>query len=125
MSYALCDVCLNGVVVCLRRVSWWKCACYCDVLVLPMCILISCSSVLGVLMALGMFMFVKVMSTLISVIIPLPSLFVFHVCAYGGVVVSVFDVLAFYVNYFLYFFVCNDVWLSAVYKFFLVPGFCF
>ena len=30
-------------------------------LVLPMCILISCSSVLCVLMALGMFMFVKVM----------------------------------------------------------------
>ena len=36
-------------------------------LVLPMCILISCSSVLCVLMALGMFMFVKVMSSLISV----------------------------------------------------------
>ena len=35
-------------------------------LVLPMCILISCSSVLCVLMALGMFMF--------------------PVCAYGGVV---------------------------------------
>ena len=35
-------------------------------LVLPMCILISCSSVLCVLMALGMFMFVKVMSSLIS-----------------------------------------------------------
>ena len=36
-------------------------------LVLPMCILISCSSVLWVLwvlMALGMFMFVKVMSSL-------------------------------------------------------------
>ena len=39
-------------------------------LVLPMCILISCSSVLCVLMALGMFMFVKVMSPLISVMIP-------------------------------------------------------
>ena len=37
-------------------------------LVLPMCILISCSSVL---MALGMFMFVKVMACLISVMIPL------------------------------------------------------
>ena len=40
-------------------------------LVLPMCILISCSSVLCVLMALGMFMFVKVMSSLISVMSPL------------------------------------------------------
>ena len=39
-------------------------------LVLPMCILISCSSVLCVLMALGMFMFVKVMSPLISVMTP-------------------------------------------------------
>ena len=38
-------------------------------LVLPMCILISCSSVLCVLMALGMF--VKVMSSLISVMSPL------------------------------------------------------
>ena len=36
-------------------------------LVLPMCILISCSSVVYVLMALGMFMLVKVMSSLISV----------------------------------------------------------
>ena len=40
-------------------------------LVLPMCILISCSSVLCVLMALGTFMFVKVMSSLISVMSPL------------------------------------------------------
>ena len=39
-------------------------------LVLPMCILIICSSVLCVLMALGMFMFVKVMSSLISVMTP-------------------------------------------------------
>ena len=39
-------------------------------LVLHMCILISCSSVLCVLMALGMFMFVKVMSSLISVMSP-------------------------------------------------------
>ena len=38
-------------------------------LVLPMCILISCSSVLCVLMALGMF--VNVMSSLISVMSPL------------------------------------------------------
>ena len=36
-------------------------------LVLPMCILISCSSVLCVLMTLRMFIFVKVMSSLISV----------------------------------------------------------
>ena len=43
-------------------------------LVLPMCILISCSSVLCVLVAVGMFMFVKVMSSLISVISPPPCL---------------------------------------------------
>ena len=43
-------------------------------LVLPMCILISCSSVFCVLMALGMFLFVKVMSSLISVISPPPCL---------------------------------------------------
>ena len=40
-------------------------------LVLPMCILISCSSVLCVLMALAMFMLVNVMSSLISVVSPL------------------------------------------------------
>ena len=39
--------------------------------VLPMCILISCSSVLCVLVAFDMFMFVKVMSSLISVVSPL------------------------------------------------------
>ena len=43
-------------------------------LVLTMCILISCSSVLCVLMALGMFMSVKVMSSLISVMSPSPCL---------------------------------------------------
>ena len=43
-------------------------------LVLPMCILISCSSVLCVLMALGMFMFIKVMSSLISMMSPPPCL---------------------------------------------------
>ena len=43
-------------------------------LVLPMCILISCSSVLCVLMALGMFKFVEVMSSLISVMSPPPCL---------------------------------------------------
>ena len=42
-------------------------------LVLPMC-MISCSSVLCVLMALVMFMFVKVMSSLISVMSPPPCL---------------------------------------------------
>ena len=42
-------------------------------LVLPMCILISCSSVLCVLMALCMLMFVKVMSSLISVVRPHPG----------------------------------------------------
>ena len=39
-------------------------------LFLPMCILISYSYVVCVLMALGMFMFVKVMSSLISVMSP-------------------------------------------------------
>ena len=43
-------------------------------LVLPMCILISCSSVMCVLMALGMCLFGKVMSSLISVISPHPCL---------------------------------------------------
>ena len=50
-------------------------------LVLPMCI--SCSSVLCVLMVLGMF--VKVMSSLISVMSPL-LVCVLSVCAYCGVV---------------------------------------
>ena len=43
-------------------------------LVLPMCILISCSPVLCVSMAMGMFIFVKVMSSLISVMSPPPCL---------------------------------------------------
>ena len=43
-------------------------------LVLPMCILISCSYVVCVLMALGMFKFVKVMSSLISVMSTPPCL---------------------------------------------------
>ena len=43
-------------------------------LVLPMCFLISCSPVLCVLMVLGMFMFVKVMSSLTSVMSPPPCL---------------------------------------------------
>ena len=41
-------------------------------LVLPMYTLISCSSVLCVLMALGIFMFVEVMSFLINVMNPPP-----------------------------------------------------
>ena len=68
MSYAVCDVCVNadtlGDAVSLGgKYVFATVMC----LVLPMCILISCSSVLCVLMALGMFMFVKVMSSLISV----------------------------------------------------------
>ena len=49
-------------------------------LVLPMCILISCSSVLCVFMALGMFMFVKVMSSFISVMSTPPCLCSLSVC---------------------------------------------
>ena len=80
-------------------------------LVLPMCILISCSSVLCVLMDLGMFMFVRVMSSLISVMSP-PSLFALSVCAYGGVVgyLRCFSFLCEFC--FLY---CDDVQLGAVY----------
>ena len=89
-------------------------------LVLPMCILISCSSVLCVLMTLGMFMFVKVMSSLISVMSP-PSLFVLSVCAYGGVV-GYFRCLSFLCQ-----FVCCIVimsgWVLCIR--FLVPRFCF
>ena len=66
-------------------------------LVFPICILISCTSVMCVLMALGMFMFVKVMSPLISVMSP--SLFVLSVCAYGGVLGHFFCVLAFCVSF--------------------------
>ena len=55
--------------------------------VLPMCILISCSSVLCVLMALGMFMYVKVMSPLISVMSPPPCLCSLCMCkvVYWGI----------------------------------------
>ena len=75
-------------------------------LVLPMCILISCSSMLCVLM--GMFMFVKV----ISVISPPPSLFVPSVCAYAGVM-WYFRCFSFlYEICFLY---CDDARLGAVY----------
>ena len=82
-------------------------------LVFPMCILISCSSVLGVLMALGMFMFVKVMSSLISVMIPL--LVCVLCCAYGGVV-RYFWCFSFLCEFcFLYY---DDVCLCVVYEFF-------
>ena len=83
-------------------------------LVLPMCNLISCSSVLCVLMALGMFMFVKVMSSLISVMSP-PSLFVLYVCAYGGVVGNL-RCFSFLCEFCLFY--CDDVLLGAVYKVF-------
>ena len=80
-------------------------------LVLPICILISCSSVLCVLMALGMFMLVKVMSSLISVMSPPPCLCSL-VCAYGDVVgyYRCFSLLCEFC--FLY---CDDVRLGAVY----------
>ena len=81
-------------------------------LVLPMYILTSCSSVLCVLMTLGMFMFVKVMSSLMSVMSP--CLFVFHVCAYGGV----FWCFSFLCE--LCFFYCDDVWLGVVYEVFVM-----
>ena len=83
-------------------------------LVLPMCILISCSSVLCVLMALGMFMIVKVLDQCDES----PSLFVLSVCAYGGVVVY-FWCFSFLCEFcFLY---CG--WVLCT--FFLVPRFCF
>ena len=62
-----------------------------------------------VLMALGMFMFVKVMWSLISVMSPPPSLFVLSVCAYSGVV-GYFWCLAFCVSF--------VSWLGAVYEVF-------
>ena len=55
-------------------------------LVLPMCILISCSSMLCVLVALCMFIFVKSYVVLDQCDEPPLSLFVLSVCAYGGVV---------------------------------------
>ena len=85
-------------------------------LVLPLCILISCSSVLCVLMSLGMFMFVKVMSSLISVMSTPPCWgSLFSVCAYGGVVGYCWC-FSFLCKFgFLY---CDDVRLGAVYEFF-------
>ena len=87
-------------------------------LVLPMCILISCSNVLCVLMVLGMLMFVKVMSSMISLMSP-SSLFVLSVCGYGGVVF--FLCLSFCVS-FLY---CDDDKVGCCARvFFLVSRFC-
>ena len=70
MSYPVCDVCVHGVVVWLRLCLGGKyvlATVMC--LVLRMCILTSCSSVLCVLMTLCMFMSVKVMLSLMSVLI--------------------------------------------------------
>ena len=87
-------------------------------LVLPMCILISCSSVLCVLIALGMFMFVKVMSSLISVMSP------FLVCALCLCVWwwCIFSVLAFCVS-FVSCIVMISGWVLCTR--FLVPLVCF
>ena len=63
----------------------------------PECILSSCSSVLCVLMALGMFMFVKVMSSLISVMSPPPCLW--SVPVRMGCSGVCFGVLAFCVSF--------------------------
>ena len=67
-------------------------------------------------MVLGMFMFVKVMSSLISVMsTPPPSLSVLSVCAYGAVV-GYFRGFSFLGEFcFLY---CDYVRLGAVYYFF-------
>ena len=76
-------------------------------LVLLMCILISCSSVLCVLMALGMFMFVTVMSSLFSVMIPHPCL-----CSLSVRMVVYFWCFGFLCEFsFLY---CDDVRLGVV-----------
>ena len=77
-------------------------------LVLPTCILISCSFVWCVLMALGMFMFMKGMSSLISVMSPPPCL-----CSLYGGVVGYFWCFGFRCEFcFLY---CDDVQLGIVY----------
>ena len=79
-------------------------------LILPMCILISCSSVLCVLMALGMFMFVKVMSSLISVMCPL---LVFAICLCVWWCSGFF--WCFSIMYEFCFLYCDNVRLGAVY----------
>ena len=60
----LCPLCCNVVTSCLLVDIM------CLLLCMPMCVLISCSYVLCVLMALGMFVFVKVMSSLMNVMSP-------------------------------------------------------
>ena len=89
-------------------------------LILPMFILISCSSVVCVLMALGMCMFVKVMSSLISVMSPPPHCLC-SVCAYGGVV-GYLGVLAFCVS-FVSCIMMMSGWVLCTR--FLVSRFCF
>ena len=89
-------------------------------LVLTMCILISCSPVLCVLMVLGMFMFAKVMSSLISVMSPPPrlhSLSVRMVVQWG-----IFGSLAFCVS-FVSCIVMMSGWVLCTR--FLVPRLCF
>ena len=100
------------------RVSWWKvCVATVMSLVLPKCILISCSSVFCVLMALGIGLFVKVMSALISVMNPL------LVCALCLCVWwCIFGVLAFCVS-FVSCIVMMSGWVLCTR--FLVPRFCF
>ena len=82
-------------------------------LVLPMCISISCSSVLCVLMALGMFMLVKVKSSLISVMNHPPPLLVCALCLCVWWCSGVSYVFSFLCEFcFLY---CDDAQLGAVY----------
>ena len=81
--------------------------------VLPMCILISCSYVLFVLIAFGMFMFVKVMSSLISVMSPPPCLCPLSVRMVCNGVFWCFSFLCEFC--FLH---CDDLRLDVVYEFF-------
>ena len=78
-------------------------------LVLHMCILISCSYVL---MSLGMFMFVKIMLSLISVMSFLHCLCFLFVC----MVVGYFWCFSFLCEFCLLY--CDDVRLGVVYEFF-------
>ena len=82
-------------------------------LVLPMCILISCSSVLCVLIALGVY--VCESYVVLDQCDEPSSLFVLSFCAYGGVV-GYFWSFSFLCEFcFLY---CDDVRLCAVYEVF-------
>ena len=71
--------------------------------VLPMCIFTSCSSVVCVLISLGIFMFMNVMSSLMSV--------VFTVCAYDSVVR--YFLCVFYLCMLCFLF-SDDVWFHVV-----------